>query len=87
MQVNAGQVLWRPGDESDSFYLVINGRLRVIEDKPDGTVSVIGEYGQGEAVGELDAITGTSRKTTVHAIRDTELIRLPQTLFNAVSAR
>lgn len=84
MQVNAGQVLWRPGDASDSFYIVINGRLRALSDK-DG--SIIGEYGQGDSVGELDVITRSSRTSTLHAIRDTELARMPQTLFNAISVR
>jgi lysophospholipid hydrolase len=87
MQVNAGQVLWRPGDASDSFYLVINGRLRAINDGEAGNVTILGEYGQGDTVGELDVITRSPRRTTVHAICDTELIRMPQTLFNAISAR
>ena len=86
MQVNAGQVLWRPDDASDSFYIVINGRLRAITEK-EGSVKITGEYGQGDTVGELDVITSSPRRTTVHAIRDTELIRMPQTLFNAISAR
>ena len=38
-------------------------------------------------VGELDVITRTPRRNTVHAIRDTELVRMPLTLFNAISAR
>ena len=84
MQVNAGQVLWRPGDASDSFYIVINGRLRALSDK-DG--SIIGEYGQGDSVGELDVITRSNRTSTLHAIRDSELARMPQTLFNAISVR
>ncbi|KAG7099787.1 hypothetical protein E1B28_001599 [Marasmius oreades] len=88
MQVNAGQVLWRPNDTSDSFYIVINGRLRVITDnKEDDVIKVVGEYGQGDTVGELDVITSSLRRNTAHAIRDTELIRMPQTLFNAISAR
>ncbi|KAH6916678.1 hydrolase [Coprinopsis sp. MPI-PUGE-AT-0042] len=86
MQVNAGQVLWRPNDTSDSFYIVINGRLRAITED-SGTVKIEGEYGQGDTVGELDVITSNPRRNTVHAIRDTELIRMPQTLFNAISAR
>lgn len=84
MQVHAGQVLWRPGDASDSFYIVINGRLRALADKDGG---IIGEYGQGDTVGELDVITRQNRTTTLHAIRDTELARMPQTLFNAISVR
>ncbi|KAF9486503.1 patatin-domain-containing protein [Pholiota conissans] len=87
MQVNAGQVLWRPEDKSDSFYIVINGRLRAITESENGEVTIMGEYGQGDTVGELDVITSSPRRTTVHAIRDTELIRMPQTLFNAISAR
>lgn len=87
MQVNAGQVLWRPDDISDSFYIVINGRLRAITESEDGSVTIVGEYGQGDSVGELDVITSSKRRNTVHAIRDTELIRMPQTLFNAISAR
>lgn len=87
MQVNAGQVLWRPEDASDSFYIVINGRLRAISETDKGEVTILGEYGQGDSVGELDVITSSPRRSTVHAIRDTELIRMPKTLFNAISAR
>lgn len=86
-QLNSGQVLWRPGDDSDSFYIVINGRLRALTEKENGEVSIVGEYGQGDTVGELDVITNQPRKTTLHAIRDTELARMPMTLFNAISAR
>lgn len=87
VQVNAGQVLWRPEDVSDSFYIVINGRLRTIKEKGDGGMSIVAEYGQGDSVGELDVITSSHRRNTLHAIRDTELIRMPQTLFNAISSR
>ncbi|KAJ8518792.1 hypothetical protein ONZ45_g4175 [Pleurotus djamor] len=91
MQVSASQVLWRPNDVSDSFYIVINGRLRAITDSEfDGSskgMTIVGEYGQGDTVGELDVITSSRRRTTVHAIRDSELIRMPRTLFNAISAR
>ncbi|KAF9225342.1 patatin-domain-containing protein [Gyrodon lividus] len=87
MQATAGQVLWRPKDVSDSFYIVINGRLRAITEGDNGEVTITGEYGQGDTVGELDVITNSTRRTTMHAIRDSELIRMPQTLFNAISSR
>ncbi|QRV97636.1 cAMP-dependent protein kinase inhibitor [Ceratobasidium sp. AG-Ba] len=86
-QVDAGQVLWRPGDASDSFYMVLNGRLRALTEKEDGGVNIVAEYGQGDTVGELDVITSSNRRTTLHAIRDTELARMPMSLFNAISIR
>ena len=85
VHVNTGHVLWRPGDVSDSLYIVINGRLRALRDEDGNRLAIAGEYGQGDTVGELDVITGKKRTSTVHAIRDTELVRIPLTLFNAIS--
>lgn len=50
-------------------------------------MQILGEFGQGESVGELDCITATNRPSTLHAIRDSELARMPLTLFNAISVR
>ncbi|KAK4055464.1 phosphatidylcholine and lysophosphatidylcholine phospholipase [Microbotryomycetes sp. JL201] len=85
--VSAGQVLYREGEPANSFYIVINGRLRSINEKAGGGVHIHNEYGQGESVGELDCITASPRPSTLHAIRDTELVRMPMTLFNAISVR
>ncbi|GHJ83736.1 hypothetical protein NliqN6_0138 [Naganishia liquefaciens] len=86
-QINAGQVLYREGDKSDSFYIVINGRLRAVREQTSGKVDMIAEYGQGSPIGELEAITDSARPNTVHAIRDSELVKMPMTLFNAVSVQ
>ena len=43
------------------------------------------EYGQGESVGELEVLTETARSGTLHAIRDTELVKFPRTLFNSLA--
>ncbi|KAK0541257.1 phosphatidylcholine and lysophosphatidylcholine phospholipase [Tilletia horrida] len=88
-QVNGGQVIYREGDPSDSFYIVINGRLRAISEKTDGGsgVEILQEFSQGESVGELDVITALPRRNTLHAIRDSELAKMPMTLFNAISMR
>ncbi|KAL1998658.1 hypothetical protein VTN02DRAFT_5796 [Thermoascus thermophilus] len=85
VQVNAGQVLHHQGDESDAIYIVLNGRLRSVLEKPDGKMRVLGEYGQGESVGELEVMTESTRPATLHAIRDTELAKFPRTLFNSLA--
>ncbi|KAA1100688.1 phosphatidylcholine and lysophosphatidylcholine phospholipase [Puccinia graminis f. sp. tritici] len=87
MAVDAGQIIYREGDNSDNLYIVIGGRLRSISEQTDSGVEILAEYGQGESIGELDCITNTSRKSTLHAIRDSELVRIPMTLFNAISIR
>ena len=85
VQVNAGQIIHHQGDESDAIYIVLNGRLRAILERDDGEMRVVGEYGQGESVGELEVMTESIRPTTLHAIRDTELAKFPKTLFNSLA--
>ena len=85
VQVNAGQVIFHDQDESDAIYIVLNGRLRLVEDKKEGGMVVRAEYGQGESVGELEVLTETARSGTLHAIRDTELVKFPRTLFNSLA--
>ena len=85
VQVNAGQVIHHQGDESDAIYIVLNGRLRTLQETEDGSMRVIGEYGQGESIGELEVMTESSRPATLHAIRDTELAKLPRSLFNSLA--
>jgi len=85
VQVNAGQVIHHQNDESDAIYIVLNGRLRAILEKEDGKMRVVGEYGQGESVGELEVMTESTRPATLHAIRDTELAKFPKSLFNSLA--
>ncbi|CAI7617097.1 unnamed protein product [Penicillium glandicola] len=85
VQVSAGQVIYHQGDESDAIYLVLNGRLRSVLEGPNGKMTVIGEHGQGESVGELEVMTESTRPSTLHAIRETELAKFPRSLFNSLA--
>lgn len=85
VHVSAGEVLFREGDEGDSLYIVINGRLRAQRERGDGPPTLLSEYSQGHSVGELEVITKGARTMSLHSIRDSELARMPTTLFNAIA--
>lgn len=85
LSISSGQVIFREGDESDAIFLVLNGRLRLVEDRKEGGVSLRAEFGQGESVGELEVLTESVRSGTLHAIRDTEIVKFPRTLFNSLA--
>ena len=85
VQVDAGQVIYHQGDESDAIYIVLNGRLRSIFEQDGGQMRVVGEYGQGDSVGELEVMTESVRPATLHAIRDTEMAKFPKSLFNSLA--
>ncbi|POS85579.1 patatin-domain-containing protein [Erysiphe pulchra] len=85
VQVNAGQIIYKQYDESDAIYIVLNGRLRLMQNIENEGMKVLGEFGQGESIGELEVLTETVRPATLHAIRDTELAKFPKTLFNSLA--
>ncbi|GMK53516.1 hypothetical protein CspeluHIS016_0101020 [Cutaneotrichosporon spelunceum] len=88
IQLDAGELLYEKGDQATDFYIVINGRLRSVVRKPESeSVDVIQEYSQNDSIGELDVMTGHPRSNTVQAIRESELVRIPAALFDALSMR
>ncbi|OWB66550.1 hypothetical protein B5S33_g3056 [[Candida] boidinii] len=56
-------------------------------DKKEETaeIQIIGEYGQGESLGEVEVLTKRKRYFTVVAIRDSETARIPRTLFEMIA--
>ncbi|KAG0684341.1 phosphatidylcholine and lysophosphatidylcholine phospholipase [Pichia californica] len=83
---SAGDVLYKQSDPANGIYVVLNGRLRAVSKNKDNTDYVIlGEYGQGESMGEIEVLTKSKRLNTVVSIRDSELARIPRTLFEIIA--
>ncbi|KAM9447170.1 patatin-like phospholipase domain-containing protein 7 [Clarias gariepinus] len=78
MAVEAGRAVYRQGDKSDSTFIVLSGRLRSVIMREDKKKELAGEYGRGDLIGVVEALTHMNRATTVHAVRDSELAKLPE---------
>ncbi len=74
-------VLFHQGDPGDSFYIVVNGRLRIWSTDPDGKETRLDEIAAGEYVGEEALIADDVRVASVSAIRETDLVRISRSLF------
>ncbi|KAM4643845.1 patatin-like phospholipase domain-containing protein 6 [Amazona ochrocephala] len=85
--VEAGRALYRQGDKSDCTYIVLNGRLRSVIQKGSGKKELVGEYGRADLIGVVEALTRQPRATTVHAVRDSELAKLPEGTLNNIKRR
>lgn len=78
-----GKLLFNAGAPGDSMYIVLSGRLRVSAEGRDGSMESLRELARGDTVGELALLTGEARSAAVHAIRDSELVKISQTAFES----
>jgi predicted acylesterase/phospholipase RssA/CRP-like cAMP-binding protein len=74
VSLRGGQTLFRRGDAGDAAYILINGRLRVVQD--EAVEQPLADIALGETVGEMALLSSERRSATVYAVRDSVLARL-----------
>ncbi len=87
MHVPRGQVLCSQGEPSDSFYIIISGRMQVLIKDASDTLRQVSEVSQGESVGEMGVFTGDPRSATIIASRDSELLEFSKEEFDELTAK
>lgn len=73
---DAGQVVFREGDDSDTCYLVRCGHARAVRDHADGRTITLKNFGAGDIFGELAMFDNEKRSATVEAIDDTDALAI-----------
>ena len=79
--IKSGKQLYRAGEPSDCLYILINGRLRILDARNTFQHDV---SKPGESVAEMSLLSGTTHQHHCFAVRDTELLVLNRDAFNAV---
>ena len=77
VEVGAGEVVVREGDESDLFYVIESGRVQVTA--ADG--HVLREEGPGDYFGEIGLLRDVPRTATITALEPTLLLALERDEF------
>ncbi|MEM8988044.1 MAG: patatin-like phospholipase family protein [Pseudomonadota bacterium] len=80
-----GWALFEAGAAADALYIVLSGRLAAFRRNEDGTEELIGYIGAGEPAGEMALIAGEPHSASVYALRDTEMLRVPEAAFHRLS--
>jgi Ni/Fe-hydrogenase subunit HybB-like protein len=76
MDVAAGDVLLRQGENDTHAFFVMKGRV-VVEREESGRHRITRSSGPGEQFGEVSALGGTSRMATAIAEEATQVLRVP----------
>ena len=69
------------------FFIVLSGRLRSVIRHENNKKTPVAEYGRGDLTGIVETLLNTTRKTTVIAVRDTEVAKIPAGLIEAIKTR
>jgi CRP-like cAMP-binding protein len=75
-QFDAGEVVFREGDESNTCYIVRSGHARAVREHPDGRSITLANFGPGDIFGELAMFDNESRSATVEILDVTEVIAI-----------
>ena len=70
------------GDPTDSLYIVLSGRLKVMMSDSDGKEVILSILGPGEFFGEMGLIDEEPRSASVVTIEPCELLQLAKRDFN-----
>ncbi len=71
---DAGQVVFREGDASDTCYVVRSGHARAVREHGDGRTITLARFGPGDIFGELAMFEDERRSATVEAIEPTSVV-------------
>src|ERR1700704_6281813 len=69
-----GQAVFREGDQSDTCYIVRDGRARAIRTHGDGRTITLATFGPGDIFGELAMFEDERRSATVEATEPTSVV-------------
>jgi len=78
--VHAGDILFRAGDVSFDFFVVLSGRAEVVRPDFDGE-AVIATFGAGAFLGELNLLTGQRPYLTARVIEDGRVLHVAREDF------
>jgi CRP-like cAMP-binding protein/serine/threonine protein phosphatase PrpC len=88
VEVKAGDVIIKQGDQGDKFYVVDSGEYEVTVQAEDQTIHVVMVYNQGgSSFGELSLMYGKPRAATVTATSDGVIWALARPAFKAMLIR
>jgi len=79
--VARGTMIMAAGDPTDSLYIVLSGRLKVMMSDADGKEVILTIIGPGEFFGEMGLIDDAPRSASVVAIEPCELLAITRRDF------
>ncbi len=78
----AGDTILRQGEEGTCAYIIEEGQVEILIERPDGTEQNLGTRGEGTIIGEMAIVDDAPRTATVRALKDCKLLKISREDFS-----
>lgn len=79
-----GDAIIKEGDPGRSFFVIVEGKVRVFKRLADGQELQLAELGEGAFFGEMALLSGAARTAHVAALEDTELLEVTDAVLHEI---
>ena len=84
LEVKAGDIIARQGEPAASMHFILEGRVGIIVDLPEGRTTRVRSLGRHTTVGEMGLITHSPRSATIQAEAPSVLYELDADAFDRI---
>jgi ATP-binding cassette subfamily B protein len=85
VEFSIGEEIVREGERADAFYLLVDGRARVVKRTTTGDEVALNVVQGGDSFGEMALLEDSTRVATVRASGHVEALRLDRAVFSALT--
>jgi diguanylate cyclase len=78
----AGQTIMEQGAVGNCAYIIEDGQVEILIERPDGTVQTVGTRGPGTIIGEMAIVDDAPRTATVKALKDCKMLEISREDFS-----
>ncbi len=86
MSFGIGEVVLRRGESAKGFFVIVSGKVRVVDDSDDGKPVNLDLLTKGDSFGERSLLLNQAVSNTVRAAGETVLARIPPQQFQELIA-
>ena len=72
----AGDIIMRQGDKGESAYIIEEGLVEILIEKPDGSSQSVGTRGGGAMIGEMSLVDKAPRSATIKVVEDCKVLEI-----------
>jgi NADH:ubiquinone reductase (H+-translocating) len=78
------ETIFREGDKGDRLYIIVNGTVQIVSDRPNQPDTLIAAFGPGDCFGEMALISDNPRNATARTAGPVDVLTVDRDAFHAL---